>query len=339
MTQVEEKKRGNEPTLAELAVLEQLCNILLSGGVRSFRQLANKSTFTYTHCYQTLADLEGEDRFGRVLIDRDTLTLTKDGREVFAYARNVLDAYRLRPFEAQREVLRIAVTNRILTTILSPYIAQFMERFKRETNKDLDIHFTETTFDKTLKALEIGEVELAFGSVHSTTLTHSKLIQRTIRADLKVILIAPPNGLSQFTRERYDRGEGVTLKELEKADICLIRRDDRSLFSGKCRPEEGFSRLVCDNYSSIVSLVRAEAGVGLVINNGLPSDLLRFEITDCQQNNQHFAVWERKRGKLSTAAKLLLDTVINRKPRTKTRTPRTKTGKPVDMTDQKTKAK
>jgi hypothetical protein len=59
----------------------------------------------------------------------------------------------------------------------------------------------------------------------------------------------------------------------------------------------------------VVSVVRAGAAVGLVINFGLPNDLLKFEFSDTILSAQNFAVWRRKGIELSTTAQALQETV------------------------------
>ncbi|OYW11742.1 MAG: hypothetical protein B7Z55_18945 [Planctomycetales bacterium 12-60-4] len=66
-------------------------------------------------------------------------------------------------------------------------------------------------------------------------------------------------------------------------------------------------------------MVRAEAAVGLVINYGVPGDLLKFDLADTSQSAQSFAIWSRIGSPLSVAAQHLFDCVGASKKRVTTK--------------------
>jgi DNA-binding transcriptional LysR family regulator len=316
-------QRWSDVTIAELLFFEKIGSTLSASRCESMARVASRSEINHAHFHNTLKRLEGRTRFSRRLVDRKLVTLTKAGEEVLAYARNVLATYRSRPFQTGRETLRIAATNRILTTLLATYLPRFIASYKEKTGQDIDIEILEANFEQVLSWLDVGEVELAFGGMNPSSHNHPKLIHQSIRNDLRMVVIAPPKGLGMFTIKKQREQMKVHLGDLGTTNVCLIRRDYRGDFRKLPNAEHGFSRIVVDNYSSVVSVVRAGAAVGLVINYGLPNDLLKFEFSDTILSAQNFAVWRRKGIELSTTAQALQETVgVGIKKGTRTKKPK-----------------
>ncbi len=163
----------------------------------------------------------------------------------------------------------------------------------------------------------MGEVELASGG--ASTYKHDKLTHKALRDDLRMIVVAPSKGVGIFSRRAHKEGFKPTIKDFASTNFCLIRRDQRGTFKNLPEPKEDFSRIVVDNYSSVVAMVRAEAAVGLVINYGVPGDLLKFELADASQSAQSFAIWSRSGRPLSVAAQSLYDCVGASKKRPKSK--------------------
>ncbi len=262
--------------------------------------------------------LISKERFSRKLVIRDSPKLTRDGQEAFGYARKVLSAYHLQPFQHKRFTLRIAATNRILTTMLAPFFQTFVENYKLKTGEDIDIEILETTFEQSLHLLETGEVELAFGAGNDSKNRHRKLVPRTLISDLQIVLIAPRQGMYGFTKRRENEGKKASIAELKRANLCLIRRDFRDSFSEEIPPDQGFSRIIVDNYSSVIAMVQAKAAVGLVVDIGIPGDLLKFSLAESHLSQQVFAVWQHDDAKLSEAGGMLWDYVVNQPKRRRT---------------------
>ena len=181
----------------------------------------------------------------------------------------------------------------------------------------MNIEILEATFEQLLNWLEVGEVELAFGGASTPGHKHEKLTHKLLRDDLRMILVAPPKGYGMFSVRRCKEGYKASLKDLAANNLCLIRRDQRGVFRNLPEPNPGYSRIVVDNYSSVLAMVRARAAVGLVINYSLPTDFLKFELADASQSAQAFAVWERSGSRLSAAAQSLRDFVGAAKKRSK----------------------
>jgi len=316
------KRKKSDITIAELVFFEKIGSILSSSSCRSMLQVALAAGFTNAHSHNALAKLEGQQRFGKPLVDRKRFSLTKDGEEVLAYARRVLDSYRLRPLQSSRVTLRVAATNRILTTLLSSFIPQFIQTYRDQTGTDIDIEILESSFDQVLRWLEIGEVEMAFGGVTITSDSHPKLDLDLLGTNLGMVLVAPPKGLGSFSIRNRNEGMKVSFKSLESTNLCLIRRDLRGEFKNLPHPAEGCTRIVVDNYSSVIAMVRARAAVGIVINCGIPADFLKFEFADMSLSAQKFALWYRKGYELLDAAKALKETVGVAKKKTKSVMPR-----------------
>lgn len=315
MADQENTRRWSDVTIADLLFFEKLGSTIAGGAGDSMLDVANAAGLSYAHCHNTLGKLESIERFGRRLVNRELIALTKEGEEVLAYARRVLDVYHVRPFRSSRVTLRIAATNRILTTLLASYFPSFMENYREETGLELNIEILEATFEQLLTWLEVGEVELAFGG--ASTHKHDKLTHKALRDDLRMIVVAPPKGVGIFSRRAQKEGFRPTVKDFASTNFCLIRRDQRGTFKDLPEPNEGCSRIVVDNYSSVVAMVRAEAAVGLVINYGVPGDLLKFDLADASQSAQSFAIWRRIGSPLSEAAQHLYDCVGASKKRSK----------------------
>ncbi len=317
MRNPEKTVRWNDITIADLVFFEKLGATIAANVGGTMAVVAAAAGLTYAHCHNTLGKLESVGRFGRRLVNRDLMVLTKEGEEVLAYARRVLETYRVRPFGSSRPTLRIAATNRILTTLLASYFPQFLEKYREETQQELNIEILEATFDQLLTWLEVGEVELAFGGAATPGHKHEKLTHKLLRNDLRMVLVAPPKGYGMFSARKCKEGFKASMKDLASNNLCLIRRDQRGLFRNLPDPDPGYSRIVVDNYSSVLAMVRANAAVGLVINYSLPGDLLKFELADVSQHAQAFAIWERAGARLSVAAQSLRDFIGASKKRPK----------------------
>lgn len=310
------KTRWSGITIAELMFLKKLGATLSSGDPgSSMLQVAKRAGVNYAYLHNALGKLESRERFNRKLVVRDSPKLTRDGAEAYGYACKVLAAYDLQPFQQGRITLRIAATNRILTTMLAPLFQTFVENFKQKNKEDIDIEILETTFEQSLHLLETSEVELAFGAGNDAKKRHPKLVQRPLISDLQIVLIAPRQGMYGFNKRRETDGRKARLSELKRTNLCLIRRDFRDSFAEEIPPDPGFSRLIVDNYSSVISMVQAEAAVGLVVDIGIPGDLLKFSLAESHLSQQIFAVWQHVDAKPSEAAAMLWDSVVNQTKR------------------------
>ena len=114
----------------------------------------------------------------------------------------------------------------------------------------------------------------------------------------------------------------VDLKSLDTTNLCLIRRDLRGEFGELPPPAAGYTRILVDNYSSVIAMVRARAAVGIVINCGIPNDFLKFDFEDTDLSAQKFALWQRKGYELSQAAKSLKEAVGIAKKRKNSKAPK-----------------
>jgi len=123
--------------------------------------------------------------------------------------------------------------------------------------------------------------------------------------------------MPKVSRRAKKEGFQPVVKDFASTNFCLIRRDQRGTFKDLPEPNESYSRIVVDNYSSIVAMVRAEAAVGLVINYEVPGDLLKFDLVDVSQSALSFAIWHRIGSPLSIAAQHLYDCVGASKKRVK----------------------
>lgn len=307
------KKRAETliPTLRELQCFRDIVEMIQTGPHRSANALFKKLEYVPSYCKATLERLKSDSRWKRRLINLNNLELTEDGLKAYQYACKVLDTHATGPFGKRREKLRIGTTNRVMTAFLGPKLQEYFTLRRRAADArlvDVDLELQESTIDEILEALRKEQIDLAIGGIPSQG-PPSDLDKVGIGRNISTVLIAGKKGYESFNKAREARKEPVAWEELARANVCVIRSDLAGALAHLPKPGEGYSRIIVDNYASVVSVVQGGAAVGLVLDMGIPKEvLLQFEI-DAKIQPRTLAVWKRKGEKLPPLAQEFLDVV------------------------------
>ncbi len=307
------KKRAETliPTLRELQCFRAIVETMQAGPHRSANALFKKLDYAPSYCKATLERLKGDGRWNRRLINFTRMEVTEDGLKAYQYACKVLDTHATGPFGKRREKLRIGTTNRVMTAFLGPKLQEYLTLRRRAADArtvDVDLELQESTIDEILEALRQEQIDLAIGGIPSQG-PPSDLDKVGIGGNIATVLIAGKKGYEGFNKAREARKEVVSWDELARAHVCVIRSDLAGALAHLPKPAEGYSRIVVDNYASVVSVVHSGAAVGLVLDMGIPKDvLLQFEL-DAKIRPRTLAVWKRKGEKLTPLAQEFLDVV------------------------------
>ncbi len=298
-------------TLAQLRVVAALGHEVRTGKHPSMHQLLSHVANNATHADRVIKELEAQ--WKRTLVNRHTLKLTPDGERAYQFAQNLIKLHEQGPFVRQRETLRVGTSNRVMTTFLASKIRAFLEsRPKGKGRVDVDLELTESTRDSLLFALENEDIDCAiFGAMDD-------VIPDGLRRDLisdqhATVLIAARDGHGVYNAKLFADGYKVKIKELATADVCLIRSDLKGPLAHVPAPQDGYSRIVVDNYASVVSVVKSGIAVGLVFDMGLDDDVLRFELDPVDgAKTRNVAVWTRVDRVLSPITRRFMSVVLGR---------------------------
>lgn len=307
-------------SLAELQVYCEIVRAIKSGSCKTASQVWQATSYSRPRCLKVLDTLKGPDRWNRALVNTSTLKITDDGERAYDFACRILAAHVADPFAGRRETLRIGTTNRVMTAFLGPKIREFLWQHRvrqSQTAKaggvvaDVDLEMRESTLDTILTQLRREEIEIAIGGVPLDGMPPD-LDHCAIDGRLETVLIAAKNGCGDFTKSRLQEGRRVKWSELACADMCLIRSDLYGVLGHVPAPAAGYSRIVVENYASVVSVVKSGAAVGLVLDMGLlDSDTLKFELEESKDRPKarRLAIWTRRGGKLSPTAAAFIEAV------------------------------
>ncbi len=307
-------------TIAELQCYRDIVALMKRGGWKSLNQVWKEVGYSPSYCKMTLDRLKSAKRWNRRLINANTLKLTDDGERAYEYACRILDAHAAGPFATRREILRIGTTNRVMTAFLGPKVREFLFQHRARPKSaahdvkpmDVDLELRESSLDEILLSLRREEIEIAIGGVPVDGLPKD-LDHFSIDGRLETVLIAAKSGCGDFTKARLNEGRRVEWLELANADICVIRSDLHGVLGHLPRPAPGYTRIVVDNYASVASVVRSGAAVGLVLDMGLPDDVLKFELAAKNRpTSRELAVWTRRGEKLSATAQAFISAVTAR---------------------------
>lgn len=319
-----EKRRvenANKATLSELQCYRQIVSAIKLGVCTSAHQVWAKTNFGPAYCKMTLDHLEGSERWNRQLVNTITLKVTADGERAYDYACRVLDAHSAGPFVKPRETLRIGTTNRVMTAFLGPKVREFLWRHRTNRKRsaadvsqmDVDLELSESSLNEILSALRLEEIDIAIGGIPTDDQT-ADLDRTSIDGKLETVLIAAKGGCGEFTKTRFNEGRRVEWSELSTTDLCVIRSDLHGVLGSLPPQAEGYSRIVVENYASVVSVVKSGAAVGLVLDMGLPEDVLKFElaVSKNRPRTRELAIWTRRGEKLGATAQSFIHAVTGR---------------------------
>lgn len=311
-----EKRRVATKPMATLAELQCYCaivRVIKWGTCKTANQVWKAARYSRPYCLDILESLRGPERWNRLLINTATLKITEDGERAYEYACRILEAHGADPFAGRRETLRIGTTNRVMTAFLGPKIREFLWQHRIRQKKaaqageelaDVDLELRESSLDLILNSLRREEIDIAIGGVPLDWMPPD-LDHTVIDGRLETVLIASKDGCGDFNKNRLREGRRVKWSELRTADMCVIQSDLRGVLGHLPQPAEGYSRIVVENYASVVSVVKSGAAVGLVLDMGLlDSDTLKFELEESvdRPKARRLAIWTRRRDKLTTTA-------------------------------------
>lgn len=304
-------------SLADLRVIAALGREANNGRHPSMHQLLVHVARNYTHADRVIKNLE--EKWNRTLVNRKTLKLTPDGERACQFAQRIIQLHDQGPFARRRETLRIGTSNRVMTTFLAPKVKAFLGGLPRgKTNRvDVDLDLIESTRENLLTALMNDDVDCAiFGAVNDVI--PAGLRRYLISDHHATVMIAAKDGYEAFDRKLRDDNYQVRIPELSKVNVCLIHSDLKGALAHLPPPEDGYSRIVVENYASVVAVVKSQIAVGLVIDLGLDEDVLRFDIhPEDGVSPRNVAIWTRDR-ELSPITQRFMSVVL---------------GRPLDTTD------
>ncbi len=333
MGQTKRERRDAEADAKPVASLSELqcyCNIvrvIKGGSCKNATQVWQATNYSRPYCLKILETLRGPRRWNRVLINTTTLKITDDGERAYEYACRILAAQAADPFASRRETLRIGTTNRVMTAFLGPKVREFLWQHRIRQSRateasqfvaDVDLELRESSLDAILTALRREEIDIAIGGVPldgmPPDLDHSFIDGR-----LETVLLAGKGYPGDFTERRMKEGRRVKWSELAQANMCIIRSDLHGVLGHLPQPAAGYTRIVVDNYASVVSVVRSGAAVGLVLDMGqlnvevLDRDTMKFELEDTKDRPKarRLAIWTRRGHKPTPTAATFIDAVLS----------------------------
>jgi DNA-binding transcriptional LysR family regulator len=262
--------------------------------------------YSRSHCLQTLQDLE-RTRWKRKLINRKSVQLTNEGIDVYRYAQRVLETLEDEPFSVQHRSLRVGTSNRVMTGYLGPRIRDFLQETR---GIEVNLELSEDHGDQMLEKLRRSEIDIAIGVLPQNVPT-AGLVGQPLGAPLPMVLIAAQPGHQIFDQKLLESGYQVTFNDLIDTRVCYIRQDRNGALARLPRPRKG-SRIVVDNYASVVSVVQCQMAVGLVLDLALPGDVLKFPLdaADRPQSRQ-LSLWTRQGEEPSEIAKRFIRVVLD----------------------------
>lgn len=116
---------------------------------------------------------------------------------------------------------------------------------------------------------------------------------------IATVMIASPEHARWGSAQRRKK-TAVSLEEAAAEVVCVLARDLHGVLAQLPKPKPGGSRILVENYSSAVALVRANAGIGFVpeldVDSALSgSDRAGLEVYPVSNPLplRHLAVWLR----------------------------------------------
>lgn len=307
-------KERLEPTLEKLRFLVTFADWLARKQFRSLREM-RADGFPYTHAYasRTLAALAAPA--GGPLYEPEEMRLTALGQEYLSWGRGVLAGHAKWPPAGRKKVV-VGTSNRVLNFVLPDAVVRFVSEHS-EFELDLrEYELTDMLRDLHGEAVQLGVGGLPFseppagesGRGGEWTGEYMGLRFEALRTSYPTVLIA------RADHERWGEGRErrvVTFEDLKEAELCVARAD----LAGALRPQlEALAnriRLVVDNFSSVVTVVRKSDLVGIVPELGLEAGgcAVRPFAKAAGMPVRRVAVWTRLRGELPEGAKRFAEAV------------------------------
>ena len=240
------------------------------------------SSYSKSNVFRALEELRKV--YGRQLVNRNTVMLTKEGETVFGWAKTLLDHHAKGtkwPIGAKEEI-HIGTTNWILTFLLPEVVGAYVgDRAKRKRKTpdlpEVNLRFGEYDVEQLLVDLRKGAVHAGLAGVFAAG-PWPDLVVETIRERVETVMIASSED-ERWGRDARRRRKDVSLSEVTKETVCVLRSDLDTVLAGLPEPESPGSRIVVESYASVVALVKARVAIGFIpgLGRGDESDHAAYQ--------------------------------------------------------------
>lgn len=240
------------------------------------------TSYSKSNVFRALEELRKV--YGRQLVNRSTVTLTKEGEAVLAWAKALLEhhAKGMTWPIGKKEAVHIGTSNWILTFLL-PEVVQsyFGDRAKRRRKtpdlSEVDLAFSEYDVEQLLVDLRKGVVHAGLAAVFAAG-PWPDLVVETIHERVETVMIASSDD-ERWGKEARRRRKDVSLSDVAGETVCVLKSDLETVLAGFPEPVSPGSRITVENYASVVALVRARVGVGFIpgLGRGDESDHIAYQ--------------------------------------------------------------
>lgn len=262
------------PTMESLRVFVELSH-KIGAAVKQGTRYASLSeaaeglsaSYSKSNVFRALEELRKV--YGKQLVNRSTVTLTKEGEAVLAWAEALLEhhAKGMRWPIGKTEEIHIGTSNWILTFLLPEVVeAYFGERAKRRRKapglSEVSLTFSEYDVEQLLLDLRKGVVHAGLAAVFSAGPWPDLLVE-TVREKVETVMIASSDD-ERWGRDARRRRKDVSLSDVAADTVCVLKSDLDTVLAEFPEPVSPGGRIVVESYASVVSLVRARVGVGFI---------------------------------------------------------------------------
>lgn len=225
------------------------------------------SSYSKSNVFRALEELRKV--YGRQLVNRSTVTLTKEGETVFGWAKALLDHHAKGtkwPIGAKEEI-HIGTTNWILTFLLPEVIQSYLAGRAKRGRKthdlfEVDLAFGEYDVEQLLVDLRKGVVHAGLAAVFAAG-PWPDLVVETIRERVETVMIASSDD-ERWGNDVRRRRKDVSLSDVAGETQCVIKPDLDTVLAGLPEPVPPRSRIVVESYASVVALVKARVAIGFI---------------------------------------------------------------------------
>jgi DNA-binding transcriptional LysR family regulator len=225
------------------------------------------SSYSKSNVFRALEELRKV--YGRQLVNRSTVMLTKEGEAVLSWAKALLEHHAKGtkwPIGAKEEI-HIGTTNWILTFLLPEVLTAYAkDRAKRKRKApdlpEVNISFGEYDVEQLLVDLRKGVVHAGLAAVFAAG-PWPDLEVETVREKVETVMIASSDD-ERWGSDARRRRKDVSLSEFAGEIQCVIKPDLETVLAGIPEPVPPGSRIVVESYASVVALVRARVAIGFI---------------------------------------------------------------------------
>jgi DNA-binding transcriptional LysR family regulator len=240
------------------------------------------SSYSKSNVFRALEELRKV--YGRQLVNRSTVTLTKEGEAVFSWAKALLEHHAKGtrwPIGAKEEI-HIGTTNWILTFLLPEVVRAYHgDRAKRKRKRpdlpEVNLSFGEYDVERLLVDLRKGVVHAGLAAVFAAG-PWPDLVVETVRERVETVMIASSDD-ERWGNDVRRRRKDVSLSDVAGETVCVIKPDLDTVLAGLPEPVPPGSRIVVESYASVVALVRAHVALGFIpgLGRGDESDHAAYQ--------------------------------------------------------------